>query len=75
MGEKSHQSNAQIRHNAKTYLQVITMGLELLKSTRNDSDRFHEILKLIETDAIEPLQVLVADLLQRLEEPQAGNRP
>lgn len=74
MGETSPRSNAQTRHDAHTYLQVITMGLELLKNTREESDRFNEMIELIQKDAIDPLRALVTELLERLEEPQTEKR-
>lgn len=54
----------QIGHDIKTYVLVLTMGMELLKDARPDQARFDEVLETIRNEGINPLKDHINRLLE-----------
>ena len=54
----------QIGHDIKTYVLVLTMGLELLKDARTDEAHFNELIETLREDGINPLKEGINTLLQ-----------
>ncbi|MFH5805517.1 hypothetical protein [Alienimonas sp. DA493] len=54
----------QLGHDVKTYLAVVTMGLDLLPALRDDPVQFDAMLAEIRREGIAPLREAVAELAQ-----------
>lgn len=52
----------QLGHDVKTYLGIVTMGLELLSALRDDPAQFDAMLAEIRTEGIAPLREVIAEL-------------
>ncbi|NNJ26509.1 hypothetical protein [Alienimonas chondri] len=52
----------QLGHDVKTYLGIVTMGLELLPALRDDPAQFDAMLAEIRSEGIAPLRKVVAEL-------------
>ena len=55
----------QLGHDAKNYLAIVTMGLELLPSLRGDDDAFEAMVAEIRREGIEPLREALGELTVR----------
>ncbi len=54
----------QLEHDIKTYLGVVTMGMQALKLVREDPDEFAEMHQSIEEEGVEPLKAIVAQIVE-----------
>jgi hypothetical protein len=66
------ESLRQLRHDAKTHLFVVSMGLKVLEASRHNADHFADTLESIRRDGIEPLQQNVRRLIELGQEFEAS---
>ncbi len=53
----------QLQHDMKTYLGVVTMGLQALEAVREDPEEFAELSQTIVQEGVEPLKQIVAEIV------------
>ena len=61
--EERRQQLRQLEHNMKTYLGIVTMGVQALASVREDPAEFAEVSRLIEEDGVQPLKQIIAEII------------
>lgn len=61
--EKHRKQLRQLEHDMKSYLGVVTMGMQALKLVREDPEEFTEMHKSIEEEGVEPLKAIVAQIV------------
>ncbi|QDT33265.1 hypothetical protein [Thalassoglobus polymorphus] len=58
-----HEQLRQLQHDMKTYLGVVTMGLQALEVVREDPEEFAELSQTIAEEGVEPLKQVVAEIV------------
>ncbi|QDT50713.1 hypothetical protein Pan258_47930 [Symmachiella dynata] len=61
--EERPETLRRLAHDIKSYLGVVTMGMQALELVREDPDEFAEIHKSIEEEGVEPLKAIVAQIV------------
>jgi hypothetical protein len=65
MSGESTRSTRDIAHDAKTYLLVIRMGLELIQKAKNDPAQIDQLVEMMREDGLAPITELISELLAK----------
>jgi len=52
-----------VGHEVKNHLFVVGMGLETLKTARQNEAQFNELLEMVRQNGLEPLKASIAELI------------
>ncbi len=61
--EERRQQLRQLEHDMRTYLGVVTMGVQALDAFRDDAEEFAELSRTIEEEGVKPLRETIAEII------------
>ena len=61
--KERRQQLRQLEHDLKTYLGVVSTGMQALTGARDEPDVFSELHKTFEEEGIDPLKKVIADII------------
>lgn len=63
MQKKRREQLRRLEHDLRTYLGVVTMGVQALGAFREDADEFAELSRTIEEEGVKPLEQTIAEII------------